>query len=246
MPSINVCFSPQLLPLYDVRGKIAVAVDVLRATSSMVTALAHGVTHIVPVSKLTDCLAYKEKGYLVAAERDGVKAEGFDLGNSPFHYQEGVEGRALAITTTNGTQAIQLSRAAEEVLVGAFLNVGAVADYLRNAGRDVVVVCAGWKGLFNLEDTLFAGALAEYLQHDFDLNHDATLAAYHLYQGAKTDLLGFLSKSSHVQRLERLHILPDIEFCLQLDVYDLVPVLQGEHLVPAISAPNCFPDPAPF
>ncbi|MBA9075489.1 2-phosphosulfolactate phosphatase [Rufibacter quisquiliarum] len=233
MPSIDVCFSPELLPLYDLKGKIAVAVDVLRATSSMVTALAHGVSHIAPVSDLQECLAFREKGYLVAAERDGIKADGFDFGNSPFHYREGVEGKRLAITTTNGTQAIRLSRAADEVLVGAFVNVGAVARYVRAKGKDVVVVCAGWKGLFNLEDTLFAGALAERLQADFHLNHDATLAAYHLYQTAKTDLLGFLSKSSHVQRLERLHILPDIEFCLQEDVYQLVPVLQGDVLVPA-------------
>ncbi|QHL87317.1 2-phosphosulfolactate phosphatase [Nibribacter ruber] len=234
MPSIDVCFSPELLPLYDLKGKIAVAVDVLRATSSMVTALAHGVTHIAPVSELHECLAYKEKNYLVAAERDGVKAEGFDLGNSPFHYREdSVKGRFLAITTTNGTQAINRSRTADAVLVGAFLNLGAVADYLRKANKDVVVVCAGWKGLFNLEDTLFAGALAERLEGDFSLNHDATLAAHSMYQVAKGDLMGYLSKSSHVQRLERLHILPDIEFCLQHDVYNVVPVLEGEFLVVA-------------
>jgi len=233
MPSIDVCFSPYLLPLYPLEGKIAVAVDVLRATSSMVTALANGVAHIVPVSELHECLTYKDRNYLVAAERDGIKADGFDLGNSPFHYLEDeVKGRFLAITTTNGTQAINLSRAADEVLVGAMLNVGAVANYLIKAGKDVVVVCAGWKGIFNLEDTLFAGALADRLSGQFDLNHDATLAAHQLYTTNKTDLLGFLSKSSHVQRLERLHILPDIEFCLQEDKYKVVPVLQGDFLVP--------------
>ncbi|MFC6997617.1 2-phosphosulfolactate phosphatase [Rufibacter roseus] len=234
MPSIDVCFSPTLLPLYALEGKIAVAVDVLRATSSMVTALANGVEHIAPVSELEACWAFKEQGYLVAAERDGIKADGFDLGNSPFHYlEEDVKGKRLAITTTNGTQAIRLSRSADEVIVGAMVNVGAVAEYLKKAGKDVVVVCAGWKGVFNLEDTLFAGALAERLQDSFELNHDATLAAYHLYQTAKADLLGFLSKSSHVQRLERLHILPDIEFCLEEDKYDVVPVLQGDFLVKA-------------
>ncbi|RNI31216.1 2-phosphosulfolactate phosphatase [Rufibacter latericius] len=233
MPSIDVCFSPALLPLYDLTGKIAVAVDVLRATSSMVTALANGVTHIAPVSELEACLAYRNQGYLVAAERDGIKADGFDLGNSPFHYlDDDYTGRLLAITTTNGTQAIRQSRTADEVLIGAFLNVGAVAEYVRRAGKDVVVVCAGWKGLFNLEDTLFAGALAERLQGDFALNNDATLAAFHLYQAAKPDMLGFLSKSSHVQRLERLHILKDTEFCLQEDTYTVVPVLKGDFLVP--------------
>ncbi len=232
MPSIDVCFSPELLHLYDLKGKAVVAVDILRATSTMVTAFAHGATDIIPVMKLEDCLIYAEQGCLTAAERDGVKAEGFDLGNSPFAYMDGkVTGRSIAITTTNGTRAIHLSKAADEIILGSFLNLQAVADHLIDLQLDVLVVCAGWKGKFNLEDTLYAGALTERLQDDFSFENDATLASLSLYQSAKQDLVSFLRQSSHVRRLENLEIHKDIEFCLQHDVFGVLPVWKEDRLV---------------
>jgi 2-phosphosulfolactate phosphatase len=136
------------------------------------------------------------------------------------------------MTTTNGTHAIRLSEAADKVVVGAFLNLSSVAAYLAEQQKDVLVVCAGWKGKFNLEDTLFAGALAHKLQNTFAFENDATQAAAHLYSTAQNDLMQFLSKASHVQRLQNLNITKDIAFCLQPDVYDLVPVLEGDYLVP--------------
>ncbi|KAA5539245.1 2-phosphosulfolactate phosphatase [Adhaeribacter rhizoryzae] len=238
MPSIDVCFSPELLHLYNLSGKVAVVVDVLRATSSMVTAFAHGIEKIIPVSTLDDCLTQKQTGYLTAAERDGRKAEGFDLGNSPFSYmEENIKGKTLIMTTTNGTHAIRLSAAADKVLAGAFLNVGKVAEFLEAEGKDVLVVCAGWKGNFNLEDTLFAGALAERLKDTFSAANDATLAAQHLYRLAQPDMAGFLANSSHVQRLKNLDITEDVTFCLREDVYEVVPVLAGDSLVPLKSLP---------
>ncbi|GAB3306499.1 2-phosphosulfolactate phosphatase [Hymenobacter tenuis] len=231
MPSIDICFSPELLPLFDLRGRVAVVVDILRATSSIVTALAQGVTHMVPFSELADCQAMAKEGYLTAAERDGRQAQGVDLGNSPFGYLDGVvavRGRGVAITTTNGTRALHLSAAADEVLVGAFLNIGAVADHLRRLGKDVVVVCAGWKGNFCLEDTLFGGALAARLQPHFDTtNSDATLAALDLWQAAEPDVAGYLLKSSHVRRLNHLEAHKDMEFCIRQDAYAIVPVFRN-------------------
>lgn len=232
MPSIDVCFSPELLHLYDLKGKAVVAVDVLRATSTMVTAFAEGASHIFPVMELEECRGFSERGCLTAAERNGIKAEGFDLGNSPFAYMNGnVAGRDIAITTTNGTRAIRLSEAAEEIVVGAFLNLQAVANHLRELNLDVLVVCAGWKGQFNLEDTLFAGALVERLNDSFGYEHDSALAALYLYQTAKQDLVEFLRQSSHVRRLEHLEIHKDIEFCLRHDVYDVLPVWRHDRLV---------------
>ncbi|MBJ6116774.1 2-phosphosulfolactate phosphatase [Pontibacter sp. BT310] len=232
MPSIDVCFSPELLHLYELKGKAVVAVDILRATSTMVAAFAHGATDIIPVMKLEECQAFAEKGCLIAAERDGVKAEGFDLGNSPFAYMDGnVQGRTIAITTTNGTRAIHLSMEADEIIVGAFLNLQAVADHLKELQLDVLVVCAGWKGKFNLEDTLFAGALAERLQDSFTFENDATLASLHLYHAAKNDLAGFLRQSSHVRRLENLEIHKDVEFCLLHDKYNVLPVWKEDRLI---------------
>ncbi|MCC9168740.1 2-phosphosulfolactate phosphatase [Pontibacter harenae] len=233
MPSIDVCFSPELLHLYDLKGKAVVAVDILRATSTMVTAFAQGAANIIPVMHLEDCqrLAAAE-GCLTAAERDGIKADGFDFGNSPFSYMEAdVEGKTIAITTTNGTRAIILSESAEEIIIGSFLNLKTVAEHLAALQLDVIVVCAGWKGMFNLEDTLFAGALAEQLQGQFTLENDAALAALHLYETAKGDLYAYLQASSHVQRLKRLDITKDVQFCLQHNEYDVLPVWDNGKLV---------------
>lgn len=235
MPSLDICFSPELLPLYTLQGKVAVVVDILRATSSIVTALAAGVTHVVPFSELEDCRALAAQGYLTAAERDGRQAEGFDLGNSPFGYLDGVlpvRGRGVAITTTNGTRALHLSLAADAVVIGAFLNLEAVAQFVRQQQKDVVVVCAGWKGMFNLEDTLFGGALAERLAPDFDTTgSDATLAARHLWDQAKSDLAGYLLQSAHVRRLNSLEANQDFAYCVQLDTHTVLPIWRDGRLV---------------
>jgi 2-phosphosulfolactate phosphatase len=238
MPGIDVCFSPELLHLYNLKGKAVIAVDVLRATSTMVTAFANGATHIFPVMELNECLAYASQGCLTAAEREGVKAEGFDLGNSPFSYTtEAVKDKAIAITTTNGTRAIRLSEQADEVIVGAFLNLEAVVQHIKKLNLDVLIVCAGWKGNFNLEDTLFAGAVVERVQDTFSFENDAALASLYLYQTSKTDILGFLRKSSHVRRLEHLEIHKDIEFCLQHDIYNVLPVWKEDRLLDIQKSP---------
>jgi 2-phosphosulfolactate phosphatase len=230
MKTLDICFSPELLPLYDLKGGVAVVVDVLRATSSIVTALAQGVTHLVPVSEVDECRALAAAGYLTAAERDGRPAEGVDLGNSPFDYLDGavaVRGRAVAINTTNGTRALHLARTADAVVVGAFLNLAAVAEFLRQQEKDVVVVCAGWKGKFCLEDTLYGGALAARLAPHFDTNSsDTTLAALDLWQAAEPDVAAYLLKSAHVRRLNSLEAHKDMTFCVRPDVYDIVPLFR--------------------
>ena len=239
MPQVDICFSPELLPLYDLRGKVAVIVDILRASSTIVTALGEGMTHVFPVASLAECTAYgQEHGCLTAAERDGLPAAGFDLGNSPFGFLDAgrpVRGRALAISTTNGTAALRRSLAAEAVVVGAFLNLAAVADFARRQQRDVLVVCAGWKGHFCLEDTVFGGALAERLSADFDVrSSDATLAALHLWQQGKADLSSYLLQSAHVRRLNSLEASKDFEFCLRIDSYPAVlPRWQDDRLLAA-------------
>lgn len=226
MKTIDVCLSPELMHLYSVENKSVVVVDILRATSSMVTAFAHGIKSIYPVAKLEDCRALKSKGYLIAGERDGEKVSDFDLGNSPFEYMaENLSGKQIAFTTTNGTQAIAKSIGAKEILIGAFLNLSAVAEHLIKSNNNILIVCAGWKGKVNLEDTVFAGALVEKLKAHFILACDAPLAAQHLYNAAKGDMVKFLSESSHVKRLNKLNIHEDMEFCLTVDKYRIVPTL---------------------
>lgn len=232
MKTIDVCLTPELLPLYRVEDKIVVVVDILRATSCMTTAIAYGVESIIPVATVKDCKAWQQKGFLAAAERCGKKIDGFDLGNSPFSYMDPrLEGKSIAITTTNGTLAISKSRNAKKLIVGSFLNLSAVVQFLNEQAEDILIVCAGWKGKFNLEDTVFAGAIADQLTARFTAACDSTLAAISLYHAAKNNLTGFLSNSSHVQRLARLNIREDIEFCLTLDRFDVIPVLKGERLL---------------
>ena len=227
MKSIDVCLSPELMHLYNVKDRTVVVVDILRATSCMVTAFAHGVGSITPLSDLEKCRLMKTKGYVTSGERDGKKVEGFDKGNSPFEYMgEQVKGMRIAFTTTNGTQAIEKSREAKEIVVGSFLNLSAVARHLLFTENNILVVCAGWKGKVNLEDTLFAGALVDKLKDYLDPDCDAPVAAQHLYNLAKGDMVSFLSNSSHVRRLNRLNIHKDIEFCLTTDLYNVLPRLR--------------------
>ena len=239
MPKLDICFSPELLPLYDLGGKIAVIVDILRASSTIVTALGEGISHVFPVATLEECAALgREQGCVTAAERDGLPASGFDLGNSPFGFLgEGrpLRGRALSISTTNGTLALRRSLAADHVIIGAFLNLRAVESFIREQQKDVLVVCAGWKGQFCLEDTVFGGALAARLAPDFDVRSaDATLAALHLWEQAKADLSAYLLQSAHVRRLNSLEASHDFEFCLRMDAYARVlPLWREDRLVAA-------------
>ncbi len=226
MKTIDVCLSPDLMHLYDVSDKTVVIIDILRATSCMTAAFAHGIDCIKPFADLAECKAMKSHGYFTAGERNGEKVEGCDFGNSPFEYmKEEVKGIKIAFTTTNGTQAIAKSVGAREIIIGSFLNLSAIVSYLKNGSNNVLAVCAGWKGKVNLEDTVYAGALVELLKDHITPNCDAPVAAQHLYNIAKNDLVKFLSSSSHVQRLARLNIHKDIEFCLTPDQYDVVPML---------------------
>lgn len=231
--TIDVCLSPELINLYDLEGKIVVVVDILRATSVMVTAMAHGASEIIPVATLEEASSYQQKGYLCAAERGGAPVEGFPLDNSPFSYMnDDIKGRPIVITTTNGTLAITRSTAADKVLVGAFLNIKALANYIRKQNQDVIVHCAGWKGKTNMEDTLFAGALVELLDDSHDLGCDTPHLALKYYQSVKDKLYETVKNSAHARRLNKLQVIKDIEFCVKPDQYDEIPALEGHRLIP--------------
>ena len=157
--------------------------------------------------------------------------DGFDFGNSPFSYtKEKVNGKTIVLTTTNGTHALHLSRGAKNIIIGSFLNITAVCDWLKDQHENVLLICSGWKNNFNLEDTLFAGAVTEQLKGDFRID-DAAIAANDLFQIAKDDLSGYLAKTSHSERLKKLGIEKDIAFCLNVDVTTAIPVLDGERLI---------------
>lgn len=233
MPQIETIYSPALIRYHELDGKTAVIIDVLRATSSMCYALKEGALSITAVAEPEICLTYREKGYLCAAERNGLQLEGFDMGNSPEGFRrEKVLGRKIAMTTTNGTHALLECRDAAERVIGSFLNLSALSDYLLKAGNDIVLVCAGWKNKVNIEDTLFAGALAARLYPGFTTECDATIMAMDLWSGHCQNPAGLVEKSSHARRFHRLGI-DDLPFCLQQDTAPVVPVLRGEELLVA-------------
>ncbi|WP_338768622.1 2-phosphosulfolactate phosphatase [Bernardetia sp. ABR2-2B] len=230
-PTLEICLTPDAVSFIDLTGKIAVIVDIFRATSTMVAGLANGVEHIIPVANVADALHYKSEGYITAGERNGEKVEGFDIGNSPFEHME-QESQKIVMTTTNGTQAIEaVKNTAEQVIIGAFSNLKAVTNYLKTQNKDIVIVCAGWKGRFNAEDSLFAGALALKLKNDFWWEGDETLFASHSYTSVKKNLLKILKHSSHYKRLEEKGVEKDMEFCLEMDKFDNVPILKDNFLV---------------
>lgn len=232
MKTVDVCLSPDLIHLHDLSDKNVVIVDILRATSCMVSGLASGIDHIIPFANLEACQAMKTQGYLIAGERGGEKVEGFDLGNSPFDYMDAkVQGQKVATTTTNGTVAIEKSKSAVSVIIGSFLNIRAVAEHLKKQSESVVIFCAGWKGKVNLEDSLFAGALIEMLQDDFANECDSPLLVQAAFQSMKHDLVGFVKNSSHAKRLNRLNVHRDIEYCMRFDEFQIVPLLKDDKLV---------------
>jgi 2-phosphosulfolactate phosphatase len=233
MKNIDVCLTPDLLHLHSIDNSIVIIADIFRATSCMVTGFAYGVKSIIPVETVEECKKLQEMGYIAAAERNARKVEGFELDNSPFSYMsERLIGEKIAMTTTNGTYSIAKAKvSAVKVLAGSFLNLNAIVNYLKTQPYDVLVLCAGWKGRVNIEDTLFAGALIEALEDEYFVPEDSAIMSLRLYKQAKDDLIGYLANSSHIRRLQNLGIHKDIAYCLQKDLYDLVPILRGNELV---------------
>ena len=232
MRKVDVCLSPDLIDSFDLTGKIVVVVDILRATSCMVTAIAHGIKGIIPVASVEECKTYQSQGMICAAERGGAQVEGFELGNSPFSYMsEELKGKTIAVTTTNGTLAISKSLEAAEIIIGAFLNLSKVSSYLQSQDRDVVIHCAGWKGKVNMEDSLFAGGLVSKLSATHEMGCDAPHMVKEYYKSVKDDLFEVVKNSSHAKRLSKMGITKDIKFCVELDQYNVIPVLQENTLV---------------
>jgi len=230
---IEVCLTPALIDLYAIENSIVVVIDILRATSSMVYGIDNGAQAIIPVAQVEECMNYAGKGYLLAAERNGEVVEGYDFGNSPFSYTaEKVAGKTIVLTTTNGTKALHLARKrASQVVIGAFLNLEALCEWLKTQDKDVLLLCAGWKDQFNLEDTIFAGAVVNQLRRIFTHYDDASVAAEDLYLLAKNDLRAYIHKSSHSHRMVALNIEEDVKFCLQTNICQTIPVLEGDQLV---------------
>lgn len=234
MNKIEVCFSPALYPIFNNVDANVVVADILRATSAICAAFVNGARKIIPVGTLEEAKAYKKKGYMVAAERDGIVRDFADFGNSPYNFTpERVKDREIVYSTTNGTNTIMMAKDSRHVIVGAFLNLSAVARFLAGDKHDVLISCAGWKNKFNLEDSVFAGALAQKLieSGQFTTICDSTHAAMDLWNVAKKDLCGYIQKAAQKERLRKNGLDDVIEYCHTPDQTDVIPVLKNNYLV---------------
>jgi 2-phosphosulfolactate phosphatase len=235
--NIQVCFSTDQFGKYSDSNLTVVIVDVLRATSVISTAFECGISAVIPVKNLDEALAYKNiDNHIIAAERNTHRVEGFEYGNSPYHYIEAdVKGKVLALTTTNGTKAIHLAKD-HKVITASFVNIDAIVNYLVNDSNDVVIFCSGWKGYFNLEDSIFAGALSKKLLDTgfFISNCDSQQASLQLYYSSKDNLFEYLKGSSYRNRNNSDEVIRDTRFCLKPTINsNIVPIYINGRLVKA-------------
>lgn len=236
-PVLHTVLTPSLLPLYNASDTIVVIIDVLRATSTIATALYNGAKYIIPVDSVAKCIELGQMPDTVTAgERDGRVAEGLQHGNSPLEYtRDFIENKILVLTTTNGTHllSLALNQDAGTIITGSFPNLSAVVNYLTEQNRDVLLACAAWKGRINLEDTLFAGAIVNALQNRFEINCDASRMAQMLYGEAGGNLFEFLRtrEASHYRRLSGYGLEEDIRYCLSVDVANILPVYRKGKLI---------------
>ncbi|MCK7558572.1 2-phosphosulfolactate phosphatase [Chitinophaga sedimenti] len=232
-PRLEVCLSPALLHLYDVKNSIVVIIDVLRATSTICTALYNGAAKIIPVATVEECVNIgRQLDAITAGERDGKIAEGLRHGNSPFEYsREFIEGKVMVLTTTNGTKLLHMAKDAVQIVTGSFPNISAVCDYLVAQKQHVIPGCAAWKDRVNLEDTLFAGAVVSRIREHFEVNDDAAIGAETMYEAAKNDLFAAMQDATHFKRLSNFGLEKDIRYCLTPDGANVLPVLKDGVLV---------------
>lgn len=228
-PTLNTSLSPSLLHLYDLSNCVVVVIDVFRATSTIASALFNGAKCVIPVDSVPKAIEIsKSIGAIAAGERDGMIAEGLQHGNSPLEYsRDFIENKTLVLTTTNGTRLLQmaLDNKADTIVTGSFPNLSAVCDFLVTEKKNVILGCAGWKDRFNLEDTLFAGAIINRLSNEFTIHCDSSLMAETMYAKHKNKIMEFAPSLTHYHRLvDRFGLIEDIKFCLTEDVANVLPV----------------------
>lgn len=216
----------------EMRGKTAVMIDVLRASSTIVTALANGAKGVIPVADMGAGSRISQsmdtENILLCGEKDGEKIEGYDLGNSPFEYTpELVNGKTIILNTTNGTKALMRASHARHITAGSFLNLGSIVDYLSDKER-IILVCAGWRGRLSLEDLLCAGNIIYELTNGElpDTAFDGAKVAFGLYEKFGDDIEKTVLSSNHAHRLQDIVGTEDLSYCSRVNVMDVLPVMK--------------------
>lgn len=234
MINIEVCFSPKLFDQYTTDDKIVVVVDILRATTILTTMINNGAEKVIPVKNLDDALEYKKKGFLVVAERNGQKVDFADFDNSPFSFTgEKINKQTLVYSTLNGTNTINIAKNSNQLIIASFLNYSSVVDYLLNQENDILIICSGWKNNYCIEDSLFAGALADKLLESgkYHTTCDSTIASVDLWNIAKDDLLNYIKKMYQYKRLKDFGFDEIIKYCFQIDTTNTIPVCKDNSII---------------
>jgi 2-phosphosulfolactate phosphatase len=233
---VQVHLLPALVPQGRLAGGLAVVVDVLRATTTIVHALAAGCTAVRPCAEVEEARALAGQmrvgRVLLGGERGGLPLPGFDLGNSPHEYTAKVcHGNTLVLTTSNGTRALLRAAEAERTVLAAFVNYSAVCEQLRHDPRPIHILCAGTEGEVALEDTLLAGALVDYLCEAVAIRlNDSARLAWDCFEHHGKVLLGALEISMGGAKLRALGYDDDIRAAAQVDQFNLVPELRRHPL----------------
>lgn len=234
---VEVCFSPLSWPLYQRENAVIIITDIFRASTSICAAFQNKIKSIIPVSKVEESIAYKEKGFIVSGERDGKVLDCAEFGNSPFNFMEPhLQGKTVVMNTTNGTQAINLVRKGNNLVgIGAFLNLHAICNWAMQKKRPVIIFCAGWKNKFSMEDALFAGAAVEYIINkgagEFHTLCDSAIASTDLWEKARSNPRAYIEKAAHRHRLRKMGLDDILDYSLQLNINKCVPVVMGEEIV---------------
>ncbi len=234
-PYLYTVLSPRLLDIYDVSDCVVVIIDVFRATSTIATALYNGAAKVIPVAAVDECIEIgRSTGGITAGERDGKVIEGLGYGNSPAEYpREFIDGKTLVLTTTNGTRLLHmaLNNGASEVITGSFPNLSAVCGYLASQKKNVFLGCSAWKDRFNLEDTLFAGAVIDSIKDNFTIHCDSSLMAMDLYSIHRHDMRSFIRRTTHWHRLASYGLEKDLEYCVTPNVANVLPIYKDGALI---------------
>lgn len=232
LKTLDVFFSSQTFQEEELRKKVVVVIDVLRASSTIITALMNEAKGIIPVEDMGEASRISQSvdsdNLLLCGEKDGIKIQGYDLGNSPFEYSpEVVKNKTLIFNTTNGTKAIKKAVGSAELYIGTFLNLSTIVNTLRKEEKDIVLICAGWRGRMAIEDLLFAGNIVYNLSNGklVEEARDGAKVAFGLYDKFRDNISEVIHSSNHAERLKEISGSEDIDYCAQTDICDVLPVL---------------------
>ncbi|WP_454052530.1 2-phosphosulfolactate phosphatase family protein [Clostridium sp. Marseille-Q7071] len=224
---VDIIISASDIKEEKIKDKVVVVIDVLRATSVMVTALNNGCKEVIPVSHVEEArevVKEDREKYVLGGERNALKIEGFDYSNSPLDYtRENIQGKTLVMTTTNGTRAIKNSKGASRIFIASMINGKAVAKKLIELNKDVVFVNAGTYGEFSIDDFITSGYIINLMRKEAEVElTDIAVTSNYIYNNNE-DIFSFVKNASHYKRILELDLEEDLKYCLSKDVVDIVP-----------------------